>query len=156
MDFSIPFETELKASADSEPARRTQNKLNNTASTPKLVVCLLLLPEDAKTILSFLRRLAANGRDFTSDEPANEGTVVVQSAREDSWLSHSQAAAYLGISKSTLYHYSCYEQIERRKFCGRLEYRRSALDKFKEDHTQPAGRRSSSARIIASVHSSGK
>ena len=156
MDRAIPFATELKASPDSEPTRSTQDNLRNSANTPKLVACLLLLPEDAEAILSFLRRLAVNSRDFPSDKTTNEGTVLMQSAREDSWLGHSEAAAYLGVSKSTLYHYSCHEQIERRKLGGRLEYRRSALDKFKEDHTQPASCRSSSARIIASAHSSGK
>jgi excisionase family DNA binding protein len=80
----------------------------------------------------------------------------MQSACEDSWLDHSEAAAYLGVSKSTLYHYSSSEQIERRKLGGRLEYRRSALDKFKEAHTLPASCYSTSARIIASAHSSGK
>jgi predicted DNA-binding transcriptional regulator AlpA len=86
----------------------------------------------------------------------NERSVLNQSAREDSWLGHSEAAAYLGVSKSTLYHYSCHERIVRRKLGGRLEYRRSALDKFKEDHTLPANCRSSFARIIVSAHSSGK
>ncbi|MGH7743872.1 MAG: helix-turn-helix domain-containing protein [Candidatus Dormibacteria bacterium] len=80
----------------------------------------------------------------------------MQPARDDSWLGHSGAAAYLGVSKSTLYHYSCHEEIERRKLGGRLEYRRSALDKFKEAHTFPASCRSTSARIIAPAHSSGK
>jgi hypothetical protein len=63
------------------------------------------------------------------------------------------------VSKSTLYHYSSGEQIERRKLGGRLEYRRSALDHFKRAHTAhtlPASCRAASARIIASAHSSGK
>jgi len=156
MNRAIPFATELKASADSEPTRSTQDNLDNTPNTPKLVACLLLLPEDAEAILDFLRRLAVNGRDFPSDKATSEDSVLMRSACEDSWLGHSEAAAYLGVSKSTLYHYSCHEQIERRKLGGRLEYRRSALDKFKEDRTQPASCRSSSARIIASAHSSGK
>jgi hypothetical protein len=156
MNRAIRFATELKASADSEPSPCTQDNLQNTASTPKLVACLLLLPEDAEAILSFLRRLAVNGRSFPSDTPSNEASVLTRSAGEDSWLGHAEAAAYLGVSKSTLYHYSCHDQIERRKLGGRLEYRRSALDKFKEDHTQPASCRSHSARIIASAHSSGE
>jgi predicted DNA-binding transcriptional regulator AlpA len=155
MNRAIRFATELKASADSEPTRSAQDNLHNTASTPRLVACLLLLPEDAEAILSFLRRLAVNGCDFPSAKASNGGALM-QAAFEDSWLGHSEAAAYLGVSKSTLYHYSCHEQIERRKLGGRLEYRRSALDKFKEDHTQPANCSSSSARIIASAHSSGK
>jgi len=156
MNRAIPFATDLKASADSEPTRSTQDNFHSTANTPKLVACLLLLPEDAEAILSFLRRLAVNGRDFASDMATDEGSVLLPSACKDSWLGHPEAAAYLGVSQSTLYHYSCHEQIERRKLGGRLEYRRSALDKFKEDRTQPASCRSSSARIIASAHSSGK
>jgi hypothetical protein len=157
MNRAIPFATELKASTDSEASRSTQDNLHSTTSTPKLVACLLLLPEDAEAILSFLRRLAVNGRDLPSDKATNEGSsVLMPSACEDSWLGHSEAAAYLGVSKSTLYHYSCHEQIERRKLGGRLEYRRSALDRFKEDHTQPASCRAGSARIIASAHSSGE
>jgi Helix-turn-helix domain len=156
MNRTIPFATELKASAGSEPTRDTQDDPHNTAITPRLVACLLLLPEDAEAILSFLRGLAVNGRAFPSDKTTNENSVLSQSACQDAWLGHSEAAAYLGVSKSTLYHYSCHAQIERRKLCGRLEYRRSALDKFKEDHTQPADCRSSSARIIGSAHSAGK
>jgi hypothetical protein len=155
MNRAIRFATELKASADSEPTRSAEDNLHNTASNPRLVACLLLFPEDAEAILSFLRRLAVNGCDFPSDKASNEGGVLMQSAY-DSWLGHSEAAAYLGVSKSTLYHYSCHEQIERRKLGGRLEYRRSALDRFKEAHTLPASRHSTSARIIASAHSSGK
>jgi predicted DNA-binding transcriptional regulator AlpA len=156
MNRAIPLATELKAPADSEASRSTQDKLHNIASTPKLVACLLLLPEDAEAILSFLHRLAVNGCDFPSDKATNEGSVLMPSACEDPWLGHSEAAAYLGVSKSTLYHYSCHEQIARRKLGGRLEYRRSALDKFKEDHTQPTSCRTSSARIIAPAHSSGE
>jgi GAF domain-containing protein len=156
MNRTIPFATELKASAGSEPTRDTQDNPGNTAVTPRLVACLLLLPEDAEAILSFLRGLAVNGRAFPSDKATNENSVLSQPACQDAWLGHSAAAAYLGVSKSTLYHYSCHAQIERRKLCGRLEYRRSALDKFKEDHTQPANCRSSSARIIGAAHSSGK
>jgi len=156
MNRTIPFATELKALAGSEPTRDNQDDSHNTAITPRLVACLLLLPEDAEAILSFLRGLAVNGRAFPSDEATNENSVLRQPACQDSWLGHSEAAAYLGVSKSTLYHYSCQEQIERRKLGGRLEYRRSALDHFKQAHTLPASCRAASARIIASAHSSGK
>ena len=98
-------------------------------------------------ILSIMLGLAVNGRDFASLKTTNENSVLKEPPCEDSWLGHSEAAAYLGISKSTLYHYSCHDQIERRKLGGRLEYRSPALDKFKEDHTQPANCRSSSTHI---------
>jgi len=156
MNRAIPFTTDGKESPGSERGRSTQGDLRNNTDAPKLVVCLLLVPEDAQAILSFLQKLVVSGRDQSPDRPAIDGNTSMQSAPEDSWLGHSEAAAYLGVSKSTLYHYSSGEQIERRKLGGRLEYRRSALDKFKEDHTQPASCRSSSARIIASAHSSGK
>ncbi len=156
MNRAIPFTTDGKESPGSERGRSTQGDLRDNAAAPRLVACLLLVPEDAHAILSFLQKLAVSGRDRSPDIPTFDGNASMQSAPEDSWLRHSEAAAYLGVSKSTLYHYSSGEQIERRKLGGRLEYRRSALDKFKEDHTQPASCRSSSARIIASAHSSGK
>ena len=152
MNRTIPFTTEGMESRGSEHGRSTQGDLRDNAAAPRLVACLLLVPEGAHAILSFLQKLAVSGRDI----PTFDGNASMQSAPEDSWLRHSEAAAYLGVSNSTLYHYSSGEQIERRKLGGRLEYRRSALDKFKEDHTQPASCRSSSARIIASAHSSGK
>jgi Helix-turn-helix domain len=156
MNRTIPFATDLKAFAGSEPTRSTEDNLHDTRDTPKLVACLLLLPEDSEALLSFLRGLSVNSRGFPSDKATNESSGLGQLACEDSWLGHAEAAAYIGVSKSTLYHYACHEQIERRKLGGRLEYRRSALDKFKEDHTQPASCRSHSTRIIASAHSSGK
>ena len=156
MNRTIPFKTEEKASVNSENGPSTQGDLRNSADTPKLVACLLLVPEDAEAILSFLQKLAVSGRNLPSERPTIDTNVSLQSASGDAWLGHPEAAAYLGVSKSTLYHYSCHEQIERRKLGGRLEYRRSALDKFKEAHTLPASCRSTSARIIASAHSSGK
>jgi predicted DNA-binding transcriptional regulator AlpA len=156
MNRTIPFTTDGKESPGPERGRSTQGDLRNNADAPKLVVCLLLVLEDAQAILSFLQKLVVSGRDQSPDRPAIDGNTPVQSAPEDSWLGHSEAAAYLGVSKSTLYHYSSGEQIERRKLGGRLEYRRSALDHFKQAHTLPARCRAASARIIASAHSSGK
>jgi predicted DNA-binding transcriptional regulator AlpA len=92
----------------------------------------------------------------TSACPIIPEITSLRTVPEDAWLRHSDAAAYLGVSRSTLYHYSSGEQIERRKLGGRLEYRRSELDHFKQAHTLPASCRAASARIIASAHSSGK
>jgi len=156
MNRAILLTSEQKGSTDSENGRSTQPDFRNNADTPKLVACVLLVPEDAEAILSFLQKLGVSGRDLPSNRPTIDANASMQSACEDSWLAHSEAAAYLGVSNSTLYHYSSGEQIERRKLGGRLEYRRSALDKFKEAHTLPASCCSTSARIIASAHSSGK
>jgi hypothetical protein len=156
MNRTIPSTTEWKESSGSEHSRGTQGDLRSHADAPRLVACLLLVPEDAHAILSFLQNLAVSGRDQSLDRPTIDGNMSMQSAPEDSWLGHSEAAAYLGVSKSTLYHYSSGEQIERRKLGGRLEYRRSALDDFKQAHILPASCRAACARIIASAHSSGK
>jgi excisionase family DNA binding protein len=156
MHRAIPFTSEENESHDSERSGSTQGDPRHGPDTPRLVACLLLVPEDAQAILSFLRKLAVAGRDLPPHTPTIDGNTSTRSASEDSWLGHSEAAAYLGVSKSTLYHYSSGEQIERRKLGGRLEYRRSALDEFKEAHTLQANCRSTSARIIASAHSSGK
>jgi hypothetical protein len=156
MNRTIPFTTDGKESPGSELGSSTQGYLRNNVEGPRLVACLLLVPEDAQAILSFLQKLAVSGRDWSPDRATSEENTSKQSAPEDSWLGHSEAAAYLGVSKSTLYHYSSGEQIDRRKLGGRLEYRRSALDNFKQAHTLPASCRAASARIIASAHSSGK
>jgi len=81
--------------------RDTQDNPHNTAITPRLAACLLLPPEDTEAILSFLRGLAVNGRAFHSDKATNENSVLRQPAGQDSWLGHSEAAAYLGVSKSS-------------------------------------------------------
>jgi hypothetical protein len=123
---------------------------------PVLVACVVFqtrAPEHLlQKILEAITALAAP----TSVCPIIPEITSLRSVPEDAWLRHSEAATYLGVSKSTLYHYSSGEQIERRKLAGRLEYRRSALDHFKQAHTLPASCRAASARIIASAHSSGK
>ena len=156
MNRAIPIETEARESAESENGRSTQGKCREQANTPRLLACLLLSPEDSEPIFKLFQKLATRKPDLPAHGVTTETEVLMQPACDDSWLSHSEAAAYLGVSKSTLYHYSCYEEIERRKLGGRLEYRRSVLDKFKQAHTLPASCDSTSTRIIASAHSSGK
>jgi hypothetical protein len=74
----------------------------------------------------------------------------------DSWLEHKAAADYLGVACSTLYRYSEHHEIESRKFCGRLQYRLSSLDEFKDRHIRPSRHPGHAGRIIASALSSGK
>ncbi len=74
----------------------------------------------------------------------------------DSWLEHSAAAEYLGVGRSTLYRYSEHQEIESRKFCGRLQYRRSSLDEFKARHVRPSRHSSDPSGIIPSAPRSGK
>jgi hypothetical protein len=124
--------------------------------TMKFVACLFLLPEDSDSILNLFQSLGTNILDFRGQSSLTEASLSSQSPSEDTWLNHSEAAVYLGVSRSTLYHYSCDAMIERRKFAGRLQYRRSTLENFKQAHTLPASCRRASAHIIAAAHSSGK
>ncbi|MHB8412769.1 MAG: helix-turn-helix domain-containing protein [Candidatus Acidiferrales bacterium] len=156
MNRSVPIETEARESADSENSRSTQGNCHVQADTPRLVACLLLLPENSEHIFELFQKLATRNPDLPAHRATTDTEVPKQPRCDDPWLSHSEAAAYLGVSKSTLYHYSCLDEIERRKLGGRLEYRRSVLDEFKRAHTLPASCHSTSARIIPSAHSSGK
>ena len=74
----------------------------------------------------------------------------------DSWLEHAAAAEYLGVGRSTLYRYSEHQEIESRKFCGRLQYRLSSLDEFKARHVRPDRHSTNQKCIITSAPRSGK
>lgn len=151
MSRTIQFGNEAAPCED----RSVQGHRSENAKPARLVACFLLVPEDSEPIVALLQKLAR--RDT---ESPHETAIDSQESRIpadlDSWLNHSEAAAYLGVSTSTLYHYSSHSRIERRKLGGRLEYRRSALDEFKRAHTLPASCHPTSARIISSAHSSGK
>jgi hypothetical protein len=67
MNRTIPFTTEGKESAGSEHGRSTQSDLRDNAAAPRLIACLLLVPEDVHAILSFLQKLAVSGRDRPLD-----------------------------------------------------------------------------------------
>lgn len=153
MSRTIQFENEARESAH---GNSVQGSRSEEAKAARLVVCLLLLSEDSEPILQLLQKFAMRDPELSPQKVTTDTGETVPSTAMDSWLGHSEAAAYLGVSTSTLYHYSCHEQIERRKLGGRLEYRRSVLDEFKRAHTLPASCHSTSARIIPSAHSSGK
>jgi predicted DNA-binding transcriptional regulator AlpA len=123
---------------------------------PVLVACVVFQTPAPEHLVQKIREAITALAVQKSACPIIPEITSLQPVSEDPWLRHSEAAAYLGVSESTLYHYSSGEQIERRKLGGRLEYRRSALDHFKQAHTLPASCRAASARIIASAHSSGK
>ncbi len=117
-----------------------------------IVACVVLRSSDAGDLIDLLREALANLADHA---PAGPLILPQQTEPEDAWLGHAAAAEYLGISKSTLYKYACQQKIECRKLGGRLDYRRSTLDRFKEDQIRPA-RRDQPRSIIASAHSFGK
>lgn len=108
-------------------------------SSPASVVCFVLPPKQAETLISVLQEFVSSAE---GPAPASFSTLSI-SPTEDStavWLTHPEAAKCLGISTSTLYRYVEQQRIEFRKIGNRLEYRRSTLDQFKEQHVQPARR----------------
>jgi hypothetical protein len=122
---------------------------------PTMVACVVFQTRDPEHLLELLREALTGIADPV---PETAPTLPTIAPRNDSdpWLKHADAAEYLGIATSTLYRYACQQRIESRKLCGRLEYRRSVLDEFKNLHIRPATRWLSSGRIIPSALGSGK
>jgi excisionase family DNA binding protein len=108
-------------------------------SSPAFVACFVLLPKQAETLISVLQEFVSSTEGLT---PANFSTLAIAPSEDSTtvWLTHPEAARCLGISTTTLYRYVEQERIEFRKIGNRLEYRRSALDRFKEQHVRPARR----------------
>ena len=105
---------------------------------PRLVACVLVLPEDAEVLAGLLCNLAANSQVSQDPHALAKPDRFLRPEPPDSWLPHIEAAKFLGVSISTLYRYACQKKIETRKLGGRLEYRRSILDKFKNQQIRPA------------------
>jgi Helix-turn-helix domain len=120
-----------------------------------VVACVVFQTRDPEHLLELLREALTGIADPMPETSAILPTVAPCSA-SDPWLKHPEAAEYLGIATSTLYRYACQQRIESRKLCGRLEYRRSVLDKFKDLHIRPATHWPSAGRIIPSALGSGK
>jgi len=96
---------------------------------PVLVACVVFQTQAPELLIQKIREAIAAQ---TSVCPVVPDITSLRSVSEDPWLRHPEAANYLGISKSTLYQYACQHKIECRKLGGRLEYRRSTLDRFKD------------------------
>lgn len=106
-------------------------------SGPAFVVCFLLPPKQAETLISVLQEFVSSAE---SPAQANFSTLAIAPTEDSNafWLTHAEAARCLGISTTTLYRYAEQERIEFRKIGNRLEYRRSALEEFKAQHIRPA------------------
>ncbi len=99
---------------------------------PVLVACVVFQTQSPEHLVQKIREVVTA---LAAETPACQmipEITSLPSVSEDPWLRHSEAAGYLGISKSTLYQYACQRKIECRKLGGRLEYRRSTLDRFKD------------------------
>ena len=141
-----------QARAELAPTRGSDDPSRRTS----FVACLLLVPSDAKPIVAFLEQLAARAQTPIPYPLFPDSGSQPAKTTEDHWLQHSEAAKCLGVSRSTLYRYVCQRRIECRKIAGRLEYRRSSLEKLKKDQIRPARLSHQAGGIIPSAFSSGK
>ena len=123
---------------------------------PALVACVVFRTRDPERLVELLREAMTGIGAPAPAVPVATPTLQSQAGSEDPWLRHPDAAAYLGISKSTLYQYACQQKIECRKLGGRLEYRRSTLDQFKDHQIRPARRPFPQPGIISTALGSGK
>jgi excisionase family DNA binding protein len=108
-------------------------------SSPAFVACFVLPRKQAETLISALQDYVSSAERLS---PANFSTMSIAPTEDSAavWLTHPEAAKCLGISTTTLYRYAEQQRIEFRKIGNRLEYRRSVLDQFKEQHVRPARR----------------
>jgi Helix-turn-helix domain len=129
---------------------------NGQSGDPTVVACVVFRTQDPERLVELLRHALTGIPDQVQSEPSNTASLSLRRDIEDVWLKHAEAAAYLGVSKSTLYQYACQQKIECRKLAGRLEYRRSTLDRFKDYQIRPAHRWFSHRGIIPTALGSGK
>jgi len=115
---------------------------------------ILVIPNNEGPLVEMLQQFLAAAAAYTSVVPLNFRKAALEGV--DSWLVHAAAAEFLGVGRSTLYRYAESEQIESRKFGGRLEYRLSILDEFKARHVRPARCSGHESGIIQSAPRSGK
>ena len=120
-------------------AATTSSAATKEDSSPAFVACFVLPPKQAETLISILQDFVSSAEGLV---PANFSTFATDPPQDSSsiWLPHPEAAKCLGISTTTLYRYAEQGKIEFRKIGNRLEYRRSALHQFKEEHVRPARR----------------
>jgi excisionase family DNA binding protein len=121
-----------------------------------VVACVVFETRDPDQLVQLLKEALTGVADPITAQSPSPPTVVGPRILEDPWLKHPEAAQYLGISPSTLYRYACQQTIESRKLGGRLEYRRSTLERFKDRHIRPARRYAEADGIISAALGSGK
>jgi|GEM_PF-1181332 len=129
---------------------------NGQAGDPTVLACVVFETQDPERLAELLRQALTGIRDQVRPEPPHTASLCLGRPPEDFWLKHAEAAEYLGVSKSTLYQYACQQKIECRKLAGRLEYRRSTLDQFKDRQIRPAHRWFPQRGIIPTALGSGK
>lgn len=128
---------------------------NGQAGDPTVVACVVFQTQNPERLVEVLRQALTGIAVEARTEPKTTRSPQ-QSETGDPWLKHAEAAEYLGVSKSTLYQYACHQKTECRKLAGRLEYRRSNLDQFKDRQIRPVRRWLPPQGIIPTALDSGK
>jgi excisionase family DNA binding protein len=123
---------------------------------PILVACVVFQTQAPEHLIQKIREAFTAIAAQTPACPIIPEINSLRAIPEDPWLRHSEAANYLGISKSTLYQYTCQHKIECRKLGGRLEYRRSTLDRFKDLQIRRTHEWFAQKSIITTALGSGK
>lgn len=145
------------------PPRQAHSPLANTGGIPSfiereelhqagmLVACFVLPADQAEKLIAMLQDIVGS--------PAREASLNLSQPAissvppSNSWLTHVEAASYLGVAVSTLYRYAEQERIECRKIGNRLEYRRASLDRFKEQQIRPARRPGARGTMVPTLGS---
>ena len=123
---------------------------------PTVLACVVFQTRDPEQLVQVLEQALTGIAPHSQAAPSAPPIVPLQKDSDDPWFKHAAAAEYLGISKSTLYQYACQQKIECRKLGGRLQYRRSTLDQFKDRQIRPAHRWVSGQSIMSAALGSGK
>ena len=140
---------------ESQNEKLTQQHSAN-GDGPRLVACVLLLPEDSEVLAGLLCNLATNSNAARDLDTLARPDHFLRPESLDSWLPHVEAAKFLGVSISTLYRYASQERIEYRKIAGRLEYRQTILERLKQKQIRSARLPLRSGGIIPPALHSGK
>jgi excisionase family DNA binding protein len=129
------------------------NLQENGSKRPTQLVLVVNITLAAETQEALVGALAAAARPGVRPVTA-VGSPVAQV--EDPWLGLGDAAQHLGVSSSTLYKYASQGKIESRKLAGRLQFRRSLLDRFMAEQVRPARPGARLRSIIPAALGSGK
>ncbi len=126
------------------------NLQENVSKRLTQLVLVLNITLAAETQEALVSALAAAARPHATAA----GLSVPQA--DDPWLGLGDAAQHLGVSTSTLYKYASQGKIESRKLAGRLQFRRSLLDRFMAEQVRPVRRAARLRSIIPAALGSGK
>jgi excisionase family DNA binding protein len=143
-------------SENSKTMRGLNDAIRHQIGNRVFLACVIVNSADAEKLLSIIEKFTETADETDANILPTERIRVTPNEPEDSWLEHKEAATYLGIATSTLYRYAAQQQIEYRKLGGRLQYRRSILDKFTARMVRPARHPIGSRSIIIPALSSGK